>query len=164
MSPDLAKIQKTILMLHREAFDESCSPMKLQKLCYYAQGLALAEGSLGAELFAEEFRAWMHGPVIPDLYHEHKSFGWRQITTEYADSELISRDSPIYAHLSEVVGAFGRFDGGALSTMTHRESPWCDARDGLAPTDGSTKVIEKSALKKYFSEILKSDEQVPKDI
>jgi uncharacterized phage-associated protein len=157
MTPELLKVQKTLLTLHRETFSESCSPMKLQKLCYYAQGLALADGALGESLFEEDFQAWMHGPVIPDLYHEYKVFGWRQISTEFSEHELLDATSRIYKHLKEVVEAFGRFDGGALSTMTHREAPWSDARADLAPTDGGTKVIEKSALKRYFTEVLKVD-------
>lgn len=48
ISNELDKVQRTIINVHRELFDESPSPMKLQKLCYYAQGYALAEGE---ELF-----------------------------------------------------------------------------------------------------------------
>jgi uncharacterized phage-associated protein len=30
-------------------------------------------------LFEEDFEAWIHGPVIPKLYHHYKEFGWRPI-------------------------------------------------------------------------------------
>jgi uncharacterized phage-associated protein len=42
------------------------SNLKLQKLCYYAQGLALAVRD--QPLFPEPIEAWLHGPVVPTLY------------------------------------------------------------------------------------------------
>lgn len=44
--------------------------MKLQKLCYYAQAWHLAW--TGHSLFPERVEAWMNGPIMPDLYHEHR--------------------------------------------------------------------------------------------
>jgi len=71
LSPKLDKVQRTIISIHRDLFDESLSPMKLQKLCYYAQGYALAEGN---ELFSDDFQAWQHGPVVYDLYTKHQDY------------------------------------------------------------------------------------------
>ena len=53
------------------------SNLKLQKLVYYAQAWYLAISD--EALFEEDFEAWVHGPVIPELYQEYKSFGWRPI-------------------------------------------------------------------------------------
>lgn len=64
ISQTLTNTANAIIVLHRDLFGESPSPMKLQKLCYYAQGYALAEGF---ELFPEDLQAWQHGPVIPEL-------------------------------------------------------------------------------------------------
>jgi uncharacterized phage-associated protein len=44
--------------------------MKLQKLCYYAQGWWLAW--TGAPLFPEDSQAWASGPICPTLYDLHK--------------------------------------------------------------------------------------------
>ena len=45
----------------------SVTHKKLQKLCYYSQAwhCALYDGT---PLFAERIEAWVHGPVIPELY------------------------------------------------------------------------------------------------
>jgi uncharacterized phage-associated protein len=49
------------------------SPMKLQKLIYYAHAWHLA--FLGQPLIKEEVQAWKFGPVIPDVYFEFKECG-----------------------------------------------------------------------------------------
>ncbi|MGY0562083.1 MAG: Panacea domain-containing protein [Paraglaciecola chathamensis] len=142
-SENLNHVANVIIDLHRELFEESPSPMKLQKLCYYAQGYALAEDK---ELFSEDFQAWQHGPVLYDLYSKYKSYQWRQITEEIKPANDSHRE-----FLQDIVAAFGRYDGAALSTMTHRESPWLDARGDLDESEGSTAIISKTALKDFFS-------------
>ena len=49
------------------------SNLKLQKLVYYAQGFALVLWD--KSLFPERIEAWIHGPVVPALYREYKSYG-----------------------------------------------------------------------------------------
>ena len=148
ISEDLDKVQRTIINVHRELFDESPSPMKLQKLCYYAQGYALAGGN---QLFDEDFQAWQHGPVIYNLYNKYKDYKWRQISEEMGES-----DTTLLDFINDVVSAYGRYDGAALSTMTHRESPWIDARDGLDELQGSTALITKQSMSRFFAAKLKS--------
>src|SRR5260221_3271487 len=60
------------------------SNLKLQKLVYYAQAWHL--GIKGAPLFQEDFQAWVHGPVIPELYQKYKSFAWQPIVTDVTAS------------------------------------------------------------------------------
>ena len=152
MSPELDAVQKAILDIHRELFDESPSPMKLQKLCYYAQGYALAEGK---ELFKDDFQAWQHGPVVPDMYQEYKHRTWRPIDEEFKPPEL---NTAIVEHLEGVVAAYGRYDGAALSTMTHRERPWLSARDGVPDTSNSDATISKDSMGRFFARKLREEE------
>ncbi|NEQ96820.1 MAG: DUF4065 domain-containing protein [Cyanothece sp. SIO2G6] len=121
--------------------------MKLQKLCYYAQGYSLAHGE---ELFPEDFQAWQHGPVVPELYQQYKHFQWRQITDEVERSKVDCLE-----FLRDIVSAYGRYDGAALSTMTHREQPWLNARGNLDELAGSTEIISKDSLRSYFESKLK---------
>lgn len=146
MSQRLDSIQKLIITLHRNFFDESPSPMKLQKLCYYVQGYMIAQG---ITLFDEDFQAWQHGPVIPALYQRYKDYGWRGITEEVDIAES-AFDEDTYAEIGEIVAAYGRYDGAALSTMTHREMPWMDARQGIAENEGSNATITKVSLARFF--------------
>lgn len=146
LSPELNSIQEAIICLHRDMYDESPSPMKLQKLCYYAQGYYLAE--YDRMLFAEGFEAWQHGPVIPSLYHHYKDYRWHPINSQI-DIPMLSPD--IYSFLQDVVGAYGRYDGAALSTMTHREAPWIVARNGLDDSYGSDAPISNQIMKEFFA-------------
>ncbi|MFC0184306.1 Panacea domain-containing protein [Pseudarcicella hirudinis] len=49
------------------------SPMKLQKIVYFAQGVHLARYQ--KPLIDEAVEAWTYGPVIPSLYHTFKHLG-----------------------------------------------------------------------------------------
>jgi len=148
LSERLERVANSIIDIHRQLFEESPTPMKLQKLCYYAQGYALAEGN---QLFDEDFQAWQHGPVLYDLYSKFKGYQWRQISE---DVEKLDEDN--HEYLTDIVAAYGRYDGAALSTMTHRESPWLEARGELDESAGSTSVISKESLKLFFERKLKS--------
>ena len=155
MTDKLNEVQALIIKKHREKFAESPTPMKLQKLCYYSQALSL--GSKGEELFEDEFEAWQHGPVNRDLYQQCKGYQWRSIDSEIGDnfSNLSEQEQK---HIEKVVDAFGRFDGAALSTMTHREDPWLEARGGLSEDESSDNKISKDSMKVYFEHKLRKTE------
>lgn len=149
LSEKLDKISRAIIKRHRDIFEESPSPMKLQKLCYYAQGIYLATD--GVELFPDDFEAWVYGPVVRDLYHKYKSFEWKGIAAEV---EIDGIDEGTLDFLDMIVESYGRFDGASLSTMTHREEPWINARGGIPETAGSDAVINKISMKNYFGKQL----------
>jgi len=149
ISIELERIENSIIHAHRELFDESPSPMKLQKLCYYAKGYALA---MDRELFPEDFQAWQHGPVIPSLYGKYKEFQWHQINID-----VPSPYEPEKEYIYAIVSAYGRYDGAALSTMTHRESPWLEARGDLDESQGSDVLISQEALKDFFKAKLRAN-------
>jgi uncharacterized phage-associated protein len=151
LSENLDKLQQTLIQIHRAVFAESPSPMKLQKLCYYAQGYMLAGGK---DLFPEDFQAWQHGPVIPELYQKYSSYSWRAIDV---DLPAEVEDKALEADVADIVAAYGRYDGAALSTMTHREAPWLDARGGIPESQGSSAVISKEALSRFFQAQLRQD-------
>ena len=54
--------------------DSTITPLKLQKILYYAQGYYLAINDV--ELFPEEFQAWTHGPVNEEIYIKYKDYGY----------------------------------------------------------------------------------------
>lgn len=146
ISENLKKIVSIIILHHRELFQESLTPMKLQKLCYYVQAIYMATHD-GEPLFEEDFEAWTYGPVIRALYDKYKDYGWRSIQEEFEFPEL---EPEKVALIKQIVEAYGRYDGAALATMTHREDPWLDARKGLPETEGSNALISKESMKSFF--------------
>lgn len=120
------------------------SNLKLQKLVYYAQAWHLA--LYDTPLFEEDFEAWIHGPVIPQLYQKYKKFGWHPI-----DEEVTLNLSPnIITFLEEVAQEYFACDAYELEQMTHIEAPWNQARVNLSPDDPSNQIIGKEWLKEYY--------------
>jgi uncharacterized phage-associated protein len=119
--------------------------LKLQKFLYYAQAwhLALKDQSL----FAEDFQAWVHGPVLPSQYQRFKSCGWHPILVE-VERPRLSLHSETF--LNEIVDVFGIETATALEIMTHNELPWQEARQGLAPDQPSTAIIRKESMKEFY--------------
>ena len=73
MPCDSRAVANYFLELAEKHAGTSLSPMKLQKLVYYAHGWWLA--LTGEPLIDEQVMAWKFGPVIPSLYREFRSFG-----------------------------------------------------------------------------------------
>lgn len=131
------------------------SNLKLQKLVYYAQAwhLALYE----SPLFAEDFQAWIHGPVIPSLYQKYKPFGWQPISAE------VNPDLPkaTVQFLNDVADEYFACDAYELEQMTHAEFPWMQARRGLPPDAPSEAVIQKRWMQEYYRARVQEDSQDP---
>lgn len=149
MTENLARVSGKIIHYHREKYMESISPMKLQKLCYYAQGFYMAYHN-NETLFDEDFEAWQHGPVIRELYREYRSYGWKPIDKEITATFDENDDEDKF--LIEVVNSFGSYEGSTLSRMTHEETPWINARGNLPENEASTDPITKESLAEYFGQ------------
>jgi len=115
------------------------SPMKLQKLIYFAHGwhLAIYEGE---PLINEQLQAWDYGPVAASVYHEFKKFGGGKIESfgidfDLDNDELITPripmdDSRTIALLNKVWSVYGKYSGVQLSNLTHEQnSAWSKARE-----------------------------------
>lgn len=124
------------LELAEKASDHSLSPMKLQKLVYFAHGWNLALSG-GTPLILEDIEAWPYGPVIPALYHEFKHFGNGEITSLATELEWTSAfemsvstptvpaDSEACDLLNKVWEVYRRYTPIQLSNATHEpNTPW----------------------------------------
>lgn len=133
---------------------EKLSPMKLQKLVYFAHGWHLA--FTGQSLIDEKVEAWQYGPVIPSLYHEFSNYGAGNISklaTELDDDfEFITPKLPnddaadkfAKALLEKVFEVYGKHSGIQLSNLTHLpDTPWSQTWKAGLPkgTDISDELI-----------------------
>lgn len=119
------------------------SNLKLQKLCYYAQGIGIAARNV--PLFAERIEAWQHGPVVPNLYQEYKDFGASMIPPPDDFDPTIFAMADIEL-MNDVYDHYGQFSGWKLRDMTHSEPPWINAYNT------ASKVITLDALRTFFSQ------------
>ncbi|WP_395117756.1 Panacea domain-containing protein [Rhodanobacter sp. FW102-FHT14D06] len=126
--------------------------LKIQKLLYYVQGWHL--GLHKERAFDGEFRAWIHGPVNLDVYHEYKRYRWTPISDEQLDVDL---PKDLQEHVDEVLSVYGGDTAWALEHSTHLERPWLTARAGLNPDDEGHAVIRDEIMQEFFEEQAKDD-------
>lgn len=130
---------------------QSMTHKKIQKLCYYAQGWHCA--LLGEALFQDRIEAWVHGPVIPNLYPSFADYRWMEVPKLDKLPSHISFCDDTLELLDAVFKTYGKFTGDQLEYLSHREQPWIEARGNLEPWETCTKEITHEALKKYFTRL-----------
>lgn len=124
--------------------------LKLQKLCYYAQAWHLVFEN--KPMFREQFQAWAHGPVCPDLFTEYKEYGWQPIPPlDIFDSSVICPEEQ--ETLEAVWEAYGQFDGKYLEELTHSEAPWIIARSGYLPGEACNVEITLESMKEFYTKL-----------
>jgi uncharacterized phage-associated protein len=137
--------------LDREAGD-TISPLKLQKLLYYAQAWSLVLRE--KPLFSEAIEAWVSGPVVREVWDEYKACKYHDIPQPDRESIEFSKDE--IEVLEEVWEAYGELSARQLRELTHSETPWLDARNGLEPAEKSANRISHAAMKAYYSNFVEA--------
>ena len=122
------------------------TPLKLQKILYYAQGYYLAR--FDKPLFDDDFQAWAHGPANPAIYDKYKDYRFESI--DEPEEELYDFDEDTSLFLAHIWDAFGIYDGKYLEELTHSEFPWIKARKGYEPGQKCEVVIKKEDMKEFF--------------
>ncbi|MQU07685.1 Panacea domain-containing protein [Pseudomonas helleri] len=135
-------VAKYFLAQSSEDAGDLISNLKLQKLVYYAQGFSLALS--GRPLFDEHIEAWLHGPVIPALYHHYKDFGSGHIPHPVAfDLGIFTAQEREL--LDEAYEFYGQYSAWRLRQLTHDESPWRESY-----REGSNQVIHRDSMTRFF--------------
>lgn len=128
--------------------ERNLSTMKLQKLCYYAQGWHLAWQ--GEPLFTEPLQAWRMGPVSPDLYRFHRGHAsvgaWPQGDATQL-SEVQKRT------LDTVIDFYEPYSGFELGTRTHSERPWLEAWEWQPVARRGQVEMNLATIKEYFQSV-----------
>ncbi|EIX4507253.1 DUF4065 domain-containing protein [Escherichia coli] len=122
------------------------TPLKLQKLVFYADAWYMALND-GSELIGDQFEAWIHGPVVRDLYARFADYKWRAI-----DEMTEKPDIPdsVVSHLEEVYGVFGGYTAYQLEQLTHQEKPWKEARKGIPDGVPCKNLIDKKVTEDFY--------------
>lgn len=134
-----SEVARYFLAIQDEGAGELISNLKVQKLVYYAQGFHLALH--GEPLFAEQIKAWNHGPVVPQLWHEYKAHGSGPLPVPGAPPTL---PKGVRSELDEVYRVYGQFTAWRLRDLTHTEPPWKEA------FETPSQVVTRDSMREYF--------------
>lgn len=125
------------------------SNLKMQKLCYFAQGWSLA--LLGRPLFDDPIEAWALGPLIPSLWRRFKKYGWGAIDPHLLRTDPYEElDERERALLEQVWRRYGIFSGSQLAQLSRAEPPWKDVYGDRPFGVRCEEEITQSAMKRYF--------------
>ncbi len=135
------------------------SPMKLQKLLFFAYGLYLT--GKGEQLFSDRFEVWPYGPVLSQLYHQLKGYGSNPIRNFVPDFDMASGeefvqtvdkdDKEVNDFLNGFWNTYKGYTATQLSNATHLEgTPWKKA------FDNQEKVISDKYIDEYFRNLTKN--------
>ena len=130
---------------------EEVTPLMLQKLLYFIQGIYSA--LYGRPVFIEDCRAWIHGPVYPEVYDLFRDFKYNPIDdARFAllegTADVLTDDEKKVIDL--VVNTFGMYGGKVLEKITHNENPWKEARKGYGDGIPSSELLPKERIMDYY--------------
>ena len=126
---------------------EPMTNMRLNKMMYFAQGWHLAR--YGEPLFADDFQAWEHGPVIRKIYDRFRVCGKNSIDDtagRYSFSAFTDRQKQL---LMDVMAHYDGYTTSRLRNMTHEAgTPWRDAY-----VKDANNTISKESIEAYFRKL-----------
>ena len=130
---------------------EEVTPLMLQKLLYFIQGVYSA--LYGKPVFEEDCRAWIHGPVYPEVYELFRDFKYspiddaRFVLLEGTADALSEEEKKV---IDLVTNTFGMYGGKALERITHNEGPWKEARMWYDDSIPSNELMPKEGIMRYY--------------
>ena len=133
---------------------EEVTPLMLQKLLYFIQGVYSA--LYQKPIFAETCRAWIPGPVYPEVYDLFRDFKYNPI--EDARFALLKGMEDMLTDEEKrvvdlVVNTFGIYGGKVLEQITHHEEPWIEARKGYDDSIPSSEILSQKRIMEYYCAI-----------
>jgi len=128
------------------------SAMKLQKLCYFAYGYHMAWED--RQLFPERFEAWANGPVVYELYDQHRG-RYRLAKSDVAGNPA-KLDPDERESIDVVLENFDVYTAHELSAMTHQPGPWLEARKraGVADLERSNEELRDEEIADFFGALV----------
>lgn len=150
----------TYLIAKSNLAGDGLTNKKLQKLLYYVKAWGLVYFEDG--IIDDDFQAWVHGPVCPEVYNAYKSYKFSLIQSDMSEETACKIVNSFGAenHLNQdkldlidsVFDKYGQMTSLQLELLTHQEDPWKEARKGLSPTDTSNRIISPVTMKRYYGQ------------
>ncbi len=101
----------------------------------------------------EDCRAWIHGPVYPEVYDLFRDFKYNPID----DARFALLEGTVDALTDDekkvidlVVNTFGMYGGKVLERITHNEASWKEARKRYGDSIPSSELLPKERIMRYY--------------
>ena len=133
----LLAVAKYLNKLYKEKHHCCMDQMRMHKMMYFSQRESLIIS--GKPLFHEDFEAWKYGPVLETIMTEYSR--GNMFSGEY--EELNEEDTKL---LRKVFERYDDCDSWKLNTLSHAESSFVKAREGLEPDAPENKKMSLSAI------------------
>lgn len=124
---------------------EGITPLKMQKLLYFSQAVALS--LYDQKLFEEEIEAWKYGPVVSNLYKKYRNNQNLPIKEIPNENEIII-DSETRKLIEGVWSVFGKYSASKLVDITHNHKPWKETFK-----ENKNLIISTDLIKSYYKNI-----------
>ena len=134
----------------------SVSHLKLQKLIYYCAAWHMVYFN-GKQLISEDFEAWMHGPVVREVWNYYRDESVLYDDIQPVDLGFNIRDilnDEQIEVIDDALGEYGKRSAYYLECLTHDEKPWREARRGYVSSDRCEETISKEIMRKFYGEML----------
>ena len=138
------EIASLFIQLANSLPNDQIDNLKLNKLCYFAQGWHLAR--FGKPLFTDEIQAWDYGPLVKDVYYTYRVCGRNPIMepVNYFDEDQLTSDEMTV--LTDTYMAYGKYTSSALIDITHEKgTPWDTVYER-----GKNNIIPETLIMDYF--------------
>ncbi|CBY81111.1 hypothetical protein AO053_04875 [Haemophilus influenzae biotype aegyptius] len=123
MAYSAMQVANAFIQKAQEGKIPNLTPMKLQKLLFFAQSWYLKNNK--SRLFNDEFIRWQYGPVVQSVYYEFAKNKGTEIKHKAKNSfgtdfeSRLNREDEFF--LDELITAYGEYTGWQLSEMTHTQ-------------------------------------------
>lgn len=125
---------------------EVITALMVQRLVYFAQAWFLA--NKGRPLFADDFEAWPTGPVVRSIFERFENFAYANVPAMDVVREIKGEKLDL---LEDIHERYGCYRVKKLEELSQEEGgPWQTSRGSLAPEVGSSNVIPKYEIKKFY--------------
>ena len=133
----LLAVSKYLDELHTSKHNCEMDQMKMHKMMYFSQRESLMIS--GSPLFDGDFEAWKYGPVLTEVRSEYMTgnmFSGRYDTLSEEEAQLVN----------DVFKRYDEYDAWQLSTLSHAETSWLKAREGLKMGESGRRKMRLSAI------------------
>lgn len=124
--------------LHVSKHGYAMDQMKMHKMMYFSQRESLMISS--NPLFYDDFEAWKFGPVLVSVRSEYLT--GHMFTGKYDD--LTNAEQELVVSVFE---RYDEYDAWQLSTLSHAEHSWLQARKGLVAGEAGNEKMSLNAIK-----------------